>query len=99
MAWWRAVAAMITMTLAGLWHGAGWTFVVWGAYHGCLLIINTIWQRFATEPEEPTRAGQLVGWALTSWAFVVGAVFFGAADIETSWGLLTAMGGFGHPPI
>jgi len=29
---------MITMTLCGLWHGAGWTYVVWGAYHGLLLI-------------------------------------------------------------
>ena len=85
--------------LAGLWHGAGWTFVVWGAYHGCLLIINTIWQRVTPEREEPTRAGQLAGWALTFTAFVVGAVFFRAADIETSWRLLAAMGGFGHPPI
>ena len=99
MGWWRAIAVMITMTLAGLWHGAGWTFVVWGAYHGCLLIINTIWQRVTPEREEPTRAGQLVGWALTFTAFVVGAVFFRAADIETSWRLLAAMGGFGHPPI
>ena len=98
MGWWRAIAVMITMTLAGLWHGAGWTFVVWGAYHGCLLIINTIWQRVMPEREEPTRAGQLVGWALTFTAFVVGAVFFRAADIETSWRLLAAMGGMRPPP-
>ena len=43
--------------------------------------------------------GQLVGWALTFTAFVVGAVFFRAADIETSWRLLAAMGGRGQPPI
>jgi hypothetical protein len=72
---------------------------VWGAYHGCLLIINTIWQRVTPEREEPTRAGQFAGWTLTFTAFVVGAVFFRAADIETSWRLLAAMGGFAHPPI
>jgi alginate O-acetyltransferase complex protein AlgI len=32
------------MTLGGLWHGAGWTFVLWGTYHGLLLIINHSWQ-------------------------------------------------------
>jgi alginate O-acetyltransferase complex protein AlgI len=99
MGWWRAIAVMITMTLAGLWHGAGWTFVVWGAYHGCLLIINTIWQRVTPEREGPTRGGQLAGWALTFTAFVVGAVFFRAADLDTSWHLLVAMTGFGQAPI
>jgi hypothetical protein len=99
MGWWRAIAVMITMTLAGLWHGAGWTFVVWGAFHGCLLIINTIWQRLTPERDEPTLAGQLAGWALTFTAFVVSAVFFRAADIETSGRLLAAMAGYGHPSI
>jgi alginate O-acetyltransferase complex protein AlgI len=88
MGWWRAIAVMITMSLAGLWHGAGWTFVVWGAYHGALLVINTIWQRVAPEPE-----------ALTFTAFVVGAVFFRAADLATSGRLLAAMAGFGLPPL
>ena len=99
MGWWRAIAVMITMTLAGLWHGAGWTFVVWGAYQGCLLTINTIWQRVMPERDEPTRAGRFVGWALTFTAFVVGSVLFRAADIETSGHLLAAMGGMGRPPI
>ena len=31
---------LVTMILGGLWHGANWTFVVWGAYHGALLILN-----------------------------------------------------------
>jgi alginate O-acetyltransferase complex protein AlgI len=37
---------MIVMLLGGLWHGANWTFVVWGAYHGLLLIIDRIGQPF-----------------------------------------------------
>jgi alginate O-acetyltransferase complex protein AlgI len=36
---------MITMLLGGLWHGASWNFVLWGAMHGVLLIANRLWQR------------------------------------------------------
>ena len=34
------------MLLGGLWHGAGWTFVIWGALHGIYLAINHTWVRF-----------------------------------------------------
>ena len=37
---------MITMLLGGLWHGAAWTFVVWGALHGAYLCINHAWNHF-----------------------------------------------------
>ncbi len=40
----RNVNLMITMLLGGLWHGAQWTFVAWGAFHGLLLAINHSWQ-------------------------------------------------------
>ena len=35
---------MLTMLLAGLWHGAGWTFIAWGAVHGALLLVNHAWR-------------------------------------------------------
>ena len=34
------------MTLGGLWHGAGWTFVLWGFYHGLLLLLNHAWREW-----------------------------------------------------
>ena len=37
---------MITMTVIGLWHGASWTFVVWGAYNGIVMVIETVLKRF-----------------------------------------------------
>jgi alginate O-acetyltransferase complex protein AlgI len=37
---------MITMLLGGLWHGAGWTFLVWGAYQGTLLSLHRLWGRW-----------------------------------------------------
>ena len=42
----RYVNLMITMLLGGLWHGAAWTFVVWGALHGVYLCINHAWNHF-----------------------------------------------------
>jgi alginate O-acetyltransferase complex protein AlgI len=38
----------ITMLLGGLWHGAGWTFVIWGALHGFYLLVNHAWRAFKT---------------------------------------------------
>ena len=40
----RYVNLLVTMLLGGLWHGAAWTFVVWGGLHGIYLIINHAWQ-------------------------------------------------------
>ena len=52
----RYVNLAITMVLGGLWHGAAWTFVVWGALHGAYLCINHAWNRFgpAVAPRFPT---------------------------------------------
>ena len=42
----RYANLMITMVLGGLWHGAAWTFVAWGALHGVYLCINHAWNHF-----------------------------------------------------
>ena len=60
---------MVTMLLGGLWHGANWTFVVWGAYHGALLALGRLTQGFfAPLPEALRRAGTfvlvLLGWVV-----------------------------------
>src|SRR5690606_424877 len=39
----RYVNLLVTMLLGGLWHGAGWTFVAWGALHGVYLVVNHAW--------------------------------------------------------
>lgn len=40
-----AASIMVTFLLGGLWHGAGWTFIVWGGLHGAALIVYRLWQR------------------------------------------------------
>src|SRR5262249_19357474 len=88
----RSINLMLTMMLIGVWHGAGWTFCLWGAYNGVLLLINQAWQA-AWGPGGKTAHGRLLGWALTFTAFAAGSVFFRAIDIDASWHLIKALSG------
>jgi alginate O-acetyltransferase complex protein AlgI len=90
----RLFALMITMVVIGVWHGAGWTFVVWGAFNGVLLVIYQLWQSWRG-PGRRTVAGRFVGWALTFSLFVLGGVFFRAPDMTTAWHVILAMIGIG----
>jgi alginate O-acetyltransferase complex protein AlgI len=76
---------MITMLLGGLWHGANWTFVVWGGYHGLLLVCYRLggraWDRL---PALLRRAG-------TFLLVVIGWVFFRSEDFGMALTLLGAM--------
>jgi D-alanyl-lipoteichoic acid acyltransferase DltB (MBOAT superfamily) len=73
----------ITMLLGGLWHGAGWTYVIWGALHGLYLAANHLWRAIVTE--RPTSRWYRLGCGLLTFAAVVVAwVFFRSPDIETA---------------
>ena len=54
----QAMAAIATMFLGGLWHGAGWTFVAWGLWHGAGLAANNAWRRAGMAM--PVAAGWLL---------------------------------------
>lgn len=89
----RYINLMTTMALGGLWHGAGWTFVVWGVLHGAYLCVNHAWG--AVVPRGITRlaAYRVAAWALTFVAVVVGWVFFRATSFDGAWRLLEGMAG------
>jgi alginate O-acetyltransferase complex protein AlgI len=76
---------MITMLLGGLWHGAGWTFVIWGAYHGLLL---SLYRRFGTYWDQLPAAVRQVGMFVL---VVIGWVFFRATDFTMAASLLGQM--------
>lgn len=94
----RAFNLFATMTLGGLWHGAGWTFIVWGAFQGVLLAGNHAW-RTLRGPRAPTRSGLLLGWFATFAVFAIGMVLFRAPDIATAGRLFAAMAGIADAPV
>ena len=92
----RHVNLMLTMLLGGLWHGAAWTFVVWGGLHGLYLVVNHAW--LAVKPRLPLAAipvpvRSVVSVATTFVAVVLAWVFFRAADLSTALSMLSAMAG------
>src|SRR5207249_11531216 len=88
----RYVNLMITMLLGGLWHGAAWTFVAWGALHGVYLCINHAWSNYAPKaPPRFARLADIAGVALTFLAVVIAWVFFRAPDMTTALAVLSKM--------
>ncbi|MCP4672180.1 MAG: MBOAT family protein [Desulfobacula sp.] len=89
---------LITMMLGGLWHGAGWTFVVWGALHGVYLIINHGWNKLKQSISLKINQFQFVGkgfsWLITFFAVVIGWVIFRSADLNSAILFLKSMFGF-----
>jgi hypothetical protein len=91
---------MATMVLGGLWHGAGWTFVAWGALHGCYLVLHQGWLRWrgargaARSPASAGTAGT-AWWAapLTFVAVMLAWVVFRAPDLATACDILAALVG------
>ncbi|OFI34065.1 MBOAT family O-acyltransferase [Alteromonas lipolytica] len=85
---------MITMLLGGLWHGAGWNFVIWGGLHGLYLAINSYWQVIATKYSFAYRLRLTwLSWLLTFLAVVVGWVFFRATTLDGALNMLSGMAG------
>lgn len=87
---------LITMVLGGLWHGAGWTFVIWGALHGLYLTFNHLW-RAAPFYERIAARGfyNYAAWSLTLLCVIVGWVFFRAEDYDAALSILHSMAGLG----
>ena len=81
------VATFVTMSLCGLWHGAGWTFVAWGLWHGLGLAVCHGWQRFGRPM--PT----LAGWAVTMLFVLAGWVLFRAASFGVAGSMLLSLVG------
>ncbi len=78
---------MLTMLLGGLWHGAGWTYVVWGGMHGLFLGINHVWRKLGIS------LPKFVGVTVTFLAVLASWVLFRAATFQDALELFQAMTG------
>ena len=86
------------MLLGGLWHGAGWTFVVWGGVHGALLVINHGWRNFRSrwlghDLSKSSRGGRALAVLATFVCVVVAWVFFRATSLTAAMDVLRGMFG------
>ena len=85
-----AANLMITFLLGGLWHGAGWTFILWGGIHGAALVIQRLWSRAGL------RLPRVAAWALTFAVVHLSWVFFRSTDMAQALDILATM--FGLDP-
>jgi len=96
------VNLMLTMLLGGLWHGAAWTFVLWGAYQGLLLVT---WRFVA--PRVPstlstlgsTPVGRFLRWLLFFHLVCLGWLIFRAQSFDQLYQMVLALGGPWHPAV
>jgi alginate O-acetyltransferase complex protein AlgI len=82
----------LTMLIGGLWHGAAWTFVVWGAIHGSALVIERRWT--ARRVAAGTVDGPftpVVRWVVTFNVVCLAWVFFRAATFSQAWSMLSGL--------
>jgi len=84
---------MVTMALGGLWHGASWTFLIWGVLHGVYLTINHLWRSYFYERHN-IAVHPLLGWLITFIAVLIGWVFFRAVNFTSALLMLQSMLGF-----
>ncbi|WP_298470639.1 MBOAT family O-acyltransferase [uncultured Erythrobacter sp.] len=78
-----ALANIATFFVSGLWHGANWTFIVWGTAHGVLLVLERRWRAAVTLGEKAWL--KLSGWLYTFGLFVVLSALFRSPDFGTAW--------------
>jgi alginate O-acetyltransferase complex protein AlgI len=76
----------LTMLLGGLWHGAGWGFVIWGAYQGVMLGVHRIW--LWAVGERPPRSPRWLRQLATFQLLAAGWILFRAPTIDVSWELV-----------
>ncbi len=93
----RYANLFITMLLGGLWHGAGWTFILWGALHGVYLVINHAWlalrRTLGYDRRQSTAWGRALGCVITFVAVVAGWVVFRAESVPAALNMLAGMAG------
>ncbi len=78
-------AILITMSLCGLWHGAGWNFVLWGTMHGIAIVFALGWRRILPSPP------RIIGWAATIGFFLLSGIVFRTTSLEAAWNVYSGL--------
>ena len=78
---------LMTMLLGGLWHGAGWTFIIWGGMQGLFLVVDHAWRKTAI------AFPKVLSWGITFIAIIFSWVVFRAASVSDAWAIAQTMVG------
>jgi alginate O-acetyltransferase complex protein AlgI len=99
----RYINLMVVMLIGGLWHGAAWTFVIWGGIHGILLVANHCWHALRRRQNWQTQldgvAARIGAWLVTFVCVVFAWVVFRADSMEVVAAVWLAMIGGGEFPL
>jgi alginate O-acetyltransferase complex protein AlgI len=79
------LATFLAMAIAGFWHGANWTFLIFGALHGLALVLNQCWRKIKWPMPES------LGWLATFTFVVVSLVFFRSNSVSQATQMVTSM--------
>lgn len=79
------IATFLSMFIAGVWHGAGWTYVLYGAAHGVALVVNHLWKK------RKKKLPGFVAWLLTFHFINIAFVIFRAKDLAAAGKVLKGM--------
>jgi alginate O-acetyltransferase complex protein AlgI len=81
----QLAALLVTMALGGLWHGAGWTFVLWGTLHGFGLVAGVLWRRRLPPIPRPISWAMLMVFLFFTW------IVFRAPTLTAAWHVVAAL--------
>ncbi len=81
------VAVFLSMLVSGFWHGAGWTFIIWGGMHGFGLVVNHVWKK------KKRHMPVFLAWLITFNFINISFVFFRSKTVEGALQMLKGMAG------
>lgn len=92
-AWWRYLALVLSMSLFGLWHAGKATFILWGLYHGLLLVLHRVGQHFKRRLPFvwPSYLGATLSWVVTFATISLGWILFRARDLNQALTMLSSV--------
>ena len=79
----------LTFVLAGLWHGANWTFILWGLCHGLALGCYRLWR--TSKMSASIQIPKIAGWGMTMLVVGLGWLFFRATSVSHAWDMIQAI--------
>jgi hypothetical protein len=89
----RYINLMLTMLLGGLWHGAAWTFALWGGLHGLMLVVNHLWR--GSREVSKSRIAAAASIVLTFLCVTIAWIPFRAESLEATWSMIRGLVGLG----